>query len=104
MVTAAPRALIVAAGVGRRLGPHTRRRPKPLIYVAGRPILAHLLDPLPAVGITDVVVVVGYLREQIEAYLRRAARPAGLGRGPGTRRSATGTRCTPRATGCAARS
>jgi len=73
VVTAARRALIVAAGVGRRLGPHTRRRPKPLIYVAGRPILAHLLDPLPAVGITDVVVVVGYLRDQIEAYL--GARP-----------------------------
>ncbi len=73
MVTAAPRAVIVAAGVGRRLGPHTLRRPKPLIYVAGRPILAHLLDPLPDVGITDVVVVVGYLREQIEAYL--SARP-----------------------------
>jgi len=73
VVTAAARAIIVAAGVGRRLGSHTQRRPKPLIYVAGRPILAHLLDPLPAVGITDVVVVVGYLREQIEAYLR--ARP-----------------------------
>jgi glucose-1-phosphate thymidylyltransferase len=73
VTTTAPRALIAAGGVGRRLGAHTRRRPKPLIYVAGRPILAHLLDALPSVGITDVVVVVGYLREQIQAFL--ASRP-----------------------------
>jgi glucose-1-phosphate thymidylyltransferase len=72
-VATPPRALILAAGVGRRLDPHTQRRPKPLVYVAGRPILAHLLDALPAAGVTDVVVVAGYLRAQIEEYL--AARP-----------------------------
>ncbi len=73
------RAVIIAAGRGRRLDPHTRVRPKPLLYVAGRPILAHLLDALPALGITDVVIVVGYLREQIAAYLRtRPGRPAHL--------------------------
>lgn len=64
------RAVIVAAGRGRRLDPYTRRRPKPLLYVAGRPILAHLLDALPGLGIADVIVVAGYLREQIAAYLR----------------------------------
>ena len=72
-MTSHPRALIVAAGVGRRLGRHTLRRPKPLVYVAGRPILAHLLDALPPLGVTDVVVVAGYLRGQIAAYL--AGRP-----------------------------
>lgn len=64
------RAIIVAAGRGRRLDPYTRTRPKPLLYVAGRPILAHLLDALPTIGISDVVVVVGYLGEQIATYLR----------------------------------
>ncbi|HLJ62029.1 MAG TPA: sugar phosphate nucleotidyltransferase [bacterium] len=77
-MTARPRALIVAAGVGRRLGRHTARRPKPLVYVAGRPILAHLLDALPPLGVTDVVVVAGYLRGQIEEYL--AARPGASAR------------------------
>ena len=67
------RAIIVAGGRGRRLDPHTQLRPKPLLYVAGRPILAHLLDALPALGITDVVVVVGYLGEQIVEYLRTRA-------------------------------
>jgi len=72
----AARALIVAAGRGRRLDPHTRVRPKPLIYVAGRPILAHLLDALRPLGVTDVVVVVGYLGDQIRAYLTTRPLPA----------------------------
>ncbi len=63
------RAIIVAAGRGRRLDPYTQRCPKPLLYVAGRPILGHLLDLLRATGIADLVVVAGYLREQIVAYL-----------------------------------
>lgn len=55
----------------------TRTRPKPLLHVAGRPILAHILDSLTAAGINDVVVVVGYLGEQIASYLetRPAPRP-----------------------------
>ncbi len=64
------RAIVVAAGRGLRLDPYTRRCPKPLLYVAGRPILGHLLDSLRATGIADLVVVVGYLGEQIVAYLR----------------------------------
>ncbi|HYM70717.1 MAG TPA: nucleotidyltransferase family protein [bacterium] len=78
-MTIRPRALIVAAGVGRRLGRHTERRPKPLVYVAGRPILAHLLDALPPLGVTDVVIVAGYLRGQIEEFLAgRASVPTRL--------------------------
>lgn len=69
------RAIVVAAGRGARLDPYTRWCPKPLLYVAGRPILEHLLDALGAVGITDLVVVAGYLREQIVAYLRTRPGP-----------------------------
>ena len=60
---------MLAAGRGRRLEPLTLTRPKPLLHVAGRPILAHVLDPLARIGIRDVVVVVGHLGDQIAAYL-----------------------------------
>jgi glucose-1-phosphate thymidylyltransferase len=63
------RAIILAAGRGRRLEPLTLTRPKPLVPVAGRPILAHVLDGIARAGIHDTVVVVGYLGEQIAAYL-----------------------------------
>ena len=68
---------MLAAGRGRRLEPLTLTRPKPLLDVAGRPILAHILDSLARVGIRDVVVVVGHLGDQIAAYLdtRPAPRP-----------------------------
>lgn len=63
------RAIVLAAGRGRRLEPVTLTRPKPLLHVAGRPILAHVLDRLARIGIDDVVVVVGHLGEQVAAYL-----------------------------------
>lgn len=68
---------MLAAGRGRRLEPLTLTRPKPLLHVAGRPILAYILDSLTAAGIDDVVVVVGHLGEQISSYLetRPAPRP-----------------------------
>ena len=68
---------MLAAGRGRRLEPLTLTRPKPLLDVAGRPILAHILDSLAPIGIRDVIVVVGHLGDQIAAYLdtRPAPRP-----------------------------
>ncbi|MCS6977447.1 MAG: nucleotidyltransferase family protein [Gemmatales bacterium] len=61
-------AVILAAGLGTRLRPHTLRTPKPLLPVQGRPILDWTLGALPPV-IRRVVVVVNYLADQIEAYL-----------------------------------
>ena len=63
------KAIIPVAGVGSRLRPHTFTTPKALIYVAGRPILAHILDDLERLGITDVVLVVGHMREAIQEYV-----------------------------------
>jgi glucose-1-phosphate thymidylyltransferase len=63
------KAIIPVAGVGSRLRPHTHTTPKALIYVAGRPILAHILDDLERLGITDVVLVVGHMREHIQEYV-----------------------------------
>ena len=65
------KAIIPVAGFGTRLRPHTHTQPKALMHVAGKPILAHILDELVSVGVREVVLVVGYLGEKIEAYARR---------------------------------
>jgi NDP-sugar pyrophosphorylase family protein len=61
-------AIILAAGLGTRLRPHTLSTPKPLLPVQGRPILDWALGALPR-AVNRVLVVVNYLAEQIEAYL-----------------------------------
>lgn len=61
-------AIILAAGLGTRLRPHTLTTPKPLLPVQERPILDWTLAALPG-SIDRVIVVVNYLAEQIEAYL-----------------------------------
>jgi glucose-1-phosphate thymidylyltransferase len=63
------RAIIPVAGVGSRLRPHTHTMPKALIHVAGRPILAHILDDLERLGVKDVVLVVGHMGEHIREYV-----------------------------------
>src|SRR5947209_8337619 len=62
-------AIILAAGLGTRLRPHTLTTPKPLLPVRGRPILDWGLGALPR-SVDRVVVVVHYLADQVEAYLR----------------------------------
>jgi bifunctional UDP-N-acetylglucosamine pyrophosphorylase/glucosamine-1-phosphate N-acetyltransferase len=61
-------AVVLAAGLGTRLRPHTLQTPKPLLPVQGRPILDWALGALPPV-IDRVVVVVHYLADQVETYL-----------------------------------
>src|SRR5215470_7498068 len=68
-VADAPIAVIPVAGVGTRLRPHTHTLPKVLLHVAGKPILAHILDDLPALGIHEAVLIVGYMGELIEDYV-----------------------------------
>lgn len=63
-------AIILAAGLGTRLRPHTLTTPKPLLPVRDRPILDWTLGALPR-SVDRVVVVVHYLAEQVEDYLRR---------------------------------
>jgi bifunctional UDP-N-acetylglucosamine pyrophosphorylase/glucosamine-1-phosphate N-acetyltransferase len=62
-------AIILAAGLGTRLRPHTLTTPKPLLPVRGRPILDWALGALPR-AVDRVIVVVNYLAEQVEDYLR----------------------------------
>jgi len=64
------KAIIPVAGAGTKLRPHTHTQPKPLIPVAGQPILGHILDSLIVAGIDDFVFIIGYLGEQIEEYVQ----------------------------------
>ncbi|MEZ4467841.1 MAG: phosphocholine cytidylyltransferase family protein [bacterium] len=61
------KAIIIAAGMGRRLRPHTDDRPKCMVEIAGKPILHHQLDALRAHGIDDVVIIRGYMGRGIQA-------------------------------------
>lgn len=63
------KAMILAAGLGKRMRPLTDRCPKPLLPVAGRPLIVHHLARLRAAGITEVVINVSYRAEQIMAAL-----------------------------------
>lgn len=63
------KAIIPVAGTGARLRPHTYTQPKPLIPVAGKPILAFIIDALKGAGINDYIFVVGYLEEKIRAFI-----------------------------------
>ncbi|MBT3671647.1 MAG: nucleotidyltransferase family protein [Porticoccaceae bacterium] len=62
------KAMILAAGLGARLRPLTDRTPKPMIKVAGKPLLEHLIERLVGAGITEVVINVSWLADQIEDY------------------------------------
>jgi len=62
-------AVILAGGEGSRMRPLTKNRPKAMIPVGGKPILGYVLESVIAAGIRDIVVVVGYRKEQVIRYL-----------------------------------
>ncbi len=61
--------VIPLAGYGTRMRPHTYVRPKPLVNVAGKPVLAHILDRFQEFDIEEAIFIVGYLGEQIADYV-----------------------------------
>lgn len=62
------KAVIFAAGEGKRLHPLTLTRPKPLVLVLGKPLIQHIWEVLPSI-VDEVVVVVGYKREMMRDFL-----------------------------------
>jgi MurNAc alpha-1-phosphate uridylyltransferase len=63
------KAMVLAAGYGTRLRPLTDRLPKPLIPVAGRPMMEYALDKLRDYGIEEVIINISHLKAQLAAYL-----------------------------------
>ena len=61
--------IIPLAGYGTRLRPHTYTKPKPMINVAGKPVLGHILDTLKGLDISEYIFIVGYLGDQIADYI-----------------------------------
>lgn len=63
------KAIIPVAGAGTQLRPLTYTQPKPLIPVAGKPIISYILDNLKKVGVEEYIFVIGYLGEKIKDYI-----------------------------------
>ena len=69
------RAMVLAAGLGLRMRPLTDQLPKPLVQVAGRALLDHVLDKLGAAGVSEAVINVHYLPDQVIDHVAGRARP-----------------------------
>lgn len=66
--------VIMAGGMGKRLRPHTENCPKPLLPVAGKPILEHIINRAKLEGFTNFVLAIHYLGHMIEDYFRNGER------------------------------
>jgi len=61
--------VLPVAGFGKRMRPHTWSKPKPLLNVAGRPILGHILDRFKGLDLEEVIFITGWLGDQIKEYV-----------------------------------
>ncbi len=68
-------AMVMAAGMGKRMRPLTASQPKPMVRVAGKPLIDHTLDRLAEAGITRAVVNVHYLADVLEGHIKDRASP-----------------------------
>ena len=60
--------IIPLAGKGTRLRPHTHLVPKPMLKVAGRPVMDWVMDRLAGLDVTELIIITGHLRDQVEEY------------------------------------
>ncbi len=63
--------IIPVAGIGTRLRPHTHTAPKALLYVAGKPLLGHILDSLKDIEFEEITFIIGFLGDQIVDYVSK---------------------------------
>ena len=75
MTTIPDTAFVLAAGLGTRMRPLTDQLPKPLVSVAGRALIDHVLDRIATAGIHRAVVNVHYMANAIEAHVAQRAAP-----------------------------
>ncbi|MGN3973445.1 nucleotidyltransferase family protein [Tsuneonella sp. SYSU-LHT278] len=75
MELASDTAMVMAAGLGKRMRPLTASQPKPMVRVAGKPLIDHALDRLAEAGVARAVVNVHYLPEPLVAHTRQRAAP-----------------------------
>ncbi|ANU08179.1 nucleotidyltransferase family protein [Paraurantiacibacter namhicola] len=68
-------AMVMAAGMGKRMRPLTASQPKPMVRVAGKPLIDHALDRLADAGVTKAVVNVHYLADALEAHVLERKMP-----------------------------
>ena len=68
-------AMVMAAGLGKRMRPLTATMPKPMVRVAGKPLIDHTLDRLADAGVARAVVNVHYLADALEAHVTGRASP-----------------------------
>ena len=68
-------AMVLAAGLGTRLRPITDTMPKPLVPIAGKPMIDYVLDALAEAGVEEAVVNVHHLADQMEAHVARRDKP-----------------------------
>jgi glucose-1-phosphate thymidylyltransferase len=66
--------IIPLAGKGTRLLPLTRHVPKPLIRVAGRPVMDYVMDEVNKLDVEELIIITGHLKDQVEAYVRKQYR------------------------------
>ena len=61
--------IIPMAGLGTRMRPHTYSHPKPLVNVAGQPMLKYLIDMFDGIKVDEWIFIIGYMGDQIEAFI-----------------------------------
>src|SRR5439155_19155380 len=61
--------IVPLAGKGTRLLPLTKRVPKPLVRVAGRPVMDYVMDAVKGLDVEELIVITGHLKESVERYI-----------------------------------